>query len=328
MTDTEAAFLHRLEHAPLSTALHALRRAPHLSPAALNVIAHRADLLRSVTLPFETSLPLADLWDEAIRHDRRQEQELILLLRFTPELEVHFTPRQLARYSSDIERLIELAGDPDPKVIEALFEHEALFPRDPHHGFSAPPWAEPVTPAWSTPAFTVRPTPEQWRRLADRLLDNPALDSLNPSPLLRWLFLLPEPYDPRVLLERPHLRLATAGHWCTPPALRGVLFDEAMSTRDLKTLERLLFSRRLQADQQAAVLATLPIEMRALVLQSGAATLPLLEELADDPDLTRDLIDPDGSGTVNYHVNQVRSSERLEATLLIRFGLEICWAVS
>lgn len=65
-----------------------------------------------------------------------------------PELEVHFTPRQLARSSSDIERLIELAGDPDPRVIEALFDHDALFPRDPHHGFSAAPWTEPVTPTW------------------------------------------------------------------------------------------------------------------------------------------------------------------------------------
>lgn len=112
------------------------------------------------------------------------------------------------------------------------------------------------------------------------------------------------------------------------PTLRGVLFDESMSKRDLETLEHLLFSRRLQANQQAAVLGILPIETRALVLQYGAATLPLLEELADDPDLTRDLIDPDRSGTVNYHVDYVRSSDRLEATLLIRFGLQIGWAIS
>lgn len=174
----------------------------------------------------------------------------------------------------------------------------------------------------------MRPTTEQWRRLADHLLVNPALESLDPSPFLRWLFHLPEPYDPRVLLERPHLRLAAAGHWCTPPALRSALFGEAMSTQDLEMLECLLFSRRLQEHQQAAVLEVVSVETRARVLRFGAVTLPLLEGLAADPDLTRDLLDPEGSGYVGYHVDEVRSSEHLESTLLKRFGLRISWAIS
>ncbi len=330
MTDAETAFLHHLEHATLRVAAHAVRRASELSSEARRIIAQRPGLLREITLTprIAADLPIAELWAEAIEHDSHHEQELIHLLRFMPELEPLFTSQQVARFGSDIDHLIDMASHPDPQTIWALFQHAALFPRDPHHGYSAPPWDETFTPTWGEPEFAVRPTTEQWRRLADHLLMNPALESVSPYPLLRWLFRLPEPPDPRVLLERPHLRLATAGHWCTPPALRSALFEEAMSTLDLVMLNRLLFSRRLLEHEQAAVLQVVPLETRARVLQYGAATLPLLERLADDPALTRDLIDPDGSGYVDFHVDDVRSSDRLESTLLIRFGLQISWAIS
>ncbi|GAA5438221.1 hypothetical protein [Deinococcus aquaticus] len=44
--------------------------------------------------------------------------------------------------------------------------------------------------------------------------------------------------------------------------------------------------------------------------------------------VTRALIDPDRSGYVSYHLDDVSASERLEFTLIIRFGLHISWAIS
>lgn len=328
MTDAEAAFLNRLQHATLSISLHALRRAPHLSPVALNILAKRDDLLWAVTLPEEITLPLADLWDAAIRHNHRQAQSLVHLLRFMPELASHFTPRQLAQYDSDLERLTELAGHPDPEVIRALLDHPALFPWSAPPSLRPPPWEASPQQGWHDLAFDIRPTVDQWRRLATRLLSNPALATLHPGPLLRWLFSLPAPLDLTPLLAQRPLRLATAGYWLTPPALRSALLRDALATQDLELLGALLLSGRLQEHEQAAVLKVVPLDLRAQALRFGTVKLPLLEALADDPDFTRELLDPDGSGFLGYHVDDQRSSERLEFTLLTRFGLKISWAVT
>ena len=327
MTNAETAFLHRLEHATLPIALHALRRHRSPSLAAQRVIAHRADLLWAVTLPGETTLPLADLWDEAIEHDRHNAQQLVNLLDFMPDLAPHFRLRQLAQYGSDIERLIELAGHLDSEVIQALLSHPALFPWSEVPALRPPPWE--VSGSWTGELvkFGFQPTLQQWHRLAGRILVNPTLELLDPYPVLRWLFVLPEPYDPQILLSRQHLRLAAAQHWHTPPALRSALLHDALETQDLQMIRLLLLSSRLQEHEQAAILKVVSLDLRAEALRYGTVTLQLLEGLANDPDLTLDLLDPGGCGYLNYHRSPPLSSERLERTLLRRFGLEVRWAI-
>lgn len=171
--------------------------------------------------------------------------------------------------------------------------------------------------------------------LAQGLEANPALDEIPSSDLrmlAHWWVALPGVTERQwaALTARPTLRKAVA-------CVREVKINEELhhrlyrwaTERDEQPLMlSLLGSRSALSDEAYLDLAgRVSVEDRAAAILWGGMTPRVIDELMEDPDLTRELLDPRGEGAVLSIAGVHGFSNRFSDRLRERFGLKVSMAV-
>lgn len=171
--------------------------------------------------------------------------------------------------------------------------------------------------------------------LAQGLEANPALDEI-PSgelwPLTHWWSALPGVTERQwaALTVRPTLREAVA-HVREVEINRELhdrLYRWAIDQDDRPLMQSLLCGQGALSDEAYLDLAgRVSVKDRAAAILAGGMTPRVIDELLDDPELTRELLDPRGEGYVLSIPVVHRFSERFADRIQERFGLRFSLAI-
>lgn len=322
--------------------LERIRRRTDLTPALL-------EALRSLdpvdSLDDRWQYPSVPNWDDGADLPERQQacfEQVVSELaeqRRAGLPEGSFRP-VLSTEVVDFAGLVLLAGRGSADDIQWLLNQPLVCPSQEFpRGWPFPWTLEPV--GLESLRGRLKRVPGEYRQvalfdlLAQALEANPALDEIPSDELWRlthWWAALPGVTERQwaALTVRPTLREAMAQ--VREVEINGELHDRlylwATGRDDRPLMRSLLQGREALSDEAYLDLAgRVSVEDRAAAILAGGMTPRVIDELLEDPELTRELLDPRGEGAVLSIPVVHGFSERFADRIQERFGLRLDRAI-